>query len=156
MRAISITFDLGGRKSPIRKFNFTATNSETQCAEGHRGFLKGATASGIREANLLHFNHDLSPLSSVLLVRFLPLWAENERPLLTSVTFQPKQTTPLLRNGGYPPRTQNRLFYQLSINYTTKHPHCQTFLCKSSSVHKKFTYISLSFFGQALPKLSII
>ena len=77
-------------------------------------------------------------------------------PLLTSVTFQPKQTTPLLRNGGYPPRTQNRLFYQLSINYTTKHPHCQTFLCKSSSVHKKFTYISLSFFGQALPKLSII
>ena len=34
VRAISITLDLGGQKSPIRKFNHTASNSETQCAEG--------------------------------------------------------------------------------------------------------------------------
>ena len=34
VRAISITLDLSGQKSPIRKFNHAATESETQCAEG--------------------------------------------------------------------------------------------------------------------------
>ena len=44
VRAISITLDLGGQKSPIRKFNLTATNSETQGAEGGRGVLRGEMA----------------------------------------------------------------------------------------------------------------
>ena len=37
----SITFAPNGRKNPIRKFNFTASNSETQCAEGGWGFSGG-------------------------------------------------------------------------------------------------------------------
>ena len=37
----SITFAQDGQKSPIRKFNHAASDSETQCAEGDRvGFLR--------------------------------------------------------------------------------------------------------------------
>ena len=65
VRAISITLDLGGRKSPIRKINLTATKSETQCAEGHRGFLKGEwrNDSGFNLPNrsALLPNHQPSP-----------------------------------------------------------------------------------------------
>ena len=42
VRAISITLDLGGQKSPIRKFNFTALCSETQGAEGDEGDYRTA------------------------------------------------------------------------------------------------------------------
>ena len=37
VRAIKVASALERRKSPIRKFNFTALNSETQCAEGGWG-----------------------------------------------------------------------------------------------------------------------
>ena len=61
----SITLVLGGRKSPIRKFNQAATNSETQGAEGGRGFLKGEwrNDSGFKFSNrgALLPNHQPSP-----------------------------------------------------------------------------------------------
>ena len=65
VRAIKVASALERRKSPIRKFNFTALNSETQCAEGHRGFLKGEwrNDSGFNLSNrsALLPNHQLSP-----------------------------------------------------------------------------------------------
>jgi len=65
VRAISITLDLGGRKSPIRKFNLTALCSETQGAEGGRGILKGEwrNDSGFNISNrgALLPNHKPSP-----------------------------------------------------------------------------------------------
>ena len=65
VRAISITFVQEGRKNPIRKFNLTAVNSETQGAEGDRGILKGEwrNDSGFNISNrgALLPNHKPSP-----------------------------------------------------------------------------------------------